>query len=97
MVAIVERQNDAGGAECIEFRVYRSPREDSDRILGAWQHATEEPFGDKTAGAIAGNMLGTPVEVEFRNVVSFADVVGIPFIWVNDPSGLFPPDRRPDV
>jgi hypothetical protein len=96
MVAIIEREGDAAGAEYIEFRVYRSPT-NPDRILGRWQHTREEPFGARTAVAIAQSTLGTPVEIEFGNVVGHADASGTPFIWVNDPEGLFPASNWPAV
>jgi hypothetical protein len=41
------------------------------------------------------NVLETPAEVEFLRVVAYADAAGVPFIWVNDLNGLFPPSKRP--
>jgi hypothetical protein len=96
MVAIIERKDAAAGAEFIEFRVYRSPA-DREHILARWQHAREEPFGARTAPSIAQSTLGTPVEIEFEKVVDYADASGTPFIWVNDPEGLFPPSNWPAV
>jgi hypothetical protein len=96
MVAIIERKDAAAGAEFIELSVYRSPTS-ADRILGRWQHANEEPFGDRTADAIAQSRLGTPVEIEFERVVAYADACGIPFLWVNDPEALFPSSNWPAV
>ena len=37
MVQVIDRIEDAGGAECIEFRPYRSPVDPS-RILANWQY-----------------------------------------------------------
>ena len=96
MVQIIEKQQDAGGAECIKFRVYRSQNPDTpDLILGGWQHSTEEPAYPKGALAVAGNQLGTPVETEYLRVVSYAHEHGIPFVWVDDPHGLYPTAQRP--
>ncbi|SRR6266496_810315 len=96
MVQIIENQQDAGEAECIKFRVYRSPNPNTpDLILGGWQHSTEEPVYPKGATAIGGNHLGTPVENEYLNVVSYAHEHSIPFVWIDDPHGLFPSSQRP--
>ena len=62
--------------------------------LGSWQHAGE-PAGPKGPAPIDGNLLGTPVEIEFERVVKIAHQDGVPFVWVDDPNGLFPPSARP--
>lgn len=92
MVQIIEERQDGGGDDCIEFNVYRSPI-NSDRILARWQHAKDEGH----AVAIASEVLGTPVDIEFRRAVAYASDYGIPHIWVNDPSRLFPPWKRPAI
>ena len=94
MVQVIEEEQDAGGAECINFSVYRSPTT-PDRVLANWQHAEMEPFHPKGAIAIASSLLGTPVEIEFQRAVTYAHEHGIPFVWVNDPDVLFSPSERP--
>jgi hypothetical protein len=94
MVQVVERRGDVGQGECIEFKVYRSPR-DGVRVLGSWQHGHMEPFGSKGAVGIYQNTLGSPVETEFLSVLNCADECGVPFVLVVDPDGLFPPAKRP--
>ena len=92
MVQIIENRKDAQSAECIEFRPYRSPNNPA-RILAHWMYAVEEP--DFKAVSIGHNVLGTPVEEEYRRVLVFAQQVGVPFVRVNDPDDLFPPPQRP--
>jgi hypothetical protein len=94
MVQVVERKEDVGQGGCIEFRVYRSPR-DPNRVLGSWQHGHMEPVGLKGAIAIDQNTLGSPVETEYLRVLYCADQCGVPFVLVVDDNGLFPPSKRP--
>lgn len=91
MVTIIEKKEDAGGAECIDFKVDRSFRE-PDRILGKWQHPLEELGG---LVSIPQNDFNGTVDEEFKKVVTFAECHGIPFILVNDREGLYPAARRP--
>ena len=93
MVQVVERKENVGQSEYIEFRVYRL--RDPNRILGGWQHGHMEPVGSKGAIAIDQNMLGSPVETEYLRVLYCADQCGVPFVFVVDEDGLFPPARRP--
>ena len=89
MVAVIEDKESAGGAQCIEFKVHRSPI-DPNRILGSWRLAA----GGSTETVIDESRPETTVEVEFRHVVDCADQHGIPFVWVNDPDELFAPFVR---
>jgi hypothetical protein len=76
---------DAGGAEYIHFRVYRS-RVKHDLILANWQHAAEV----NGMASISTNQLGVPVEIEYKRAFNEAAQYGVPFLWVHDPEGLFP-------
>jgi hypothetical protein len=87
MVAIIEGREEAGGAQYIEFEVYRSSS-DPNHVLGRWRFAHR-------GIAIDQSKLGTTVEMEFRCAVDCADQHGIPFVWINDPDELFPPWTRP--
>jgi hypothetical protein len=90
MVQVIDRIEDAGGAECIEFRPYRSPVDPS-RILANWQ------YGASVNGmaSIATSQLGVPVDIEYRRAFNEAVQHGMPYLWVNDADGLFPPAARP--
>jgi hypothetical protein len=90
MVQVIDRLEDAGGAECIRFRPYRSPR-DPNRILADWQHGVSQ----QGMASIGTNVLGTPVKDEYKRAFNEAVKYGVPFLWVDDPEGLFPPADRP--
>ena len=82
----------ARGAECIQFRPYRSPR-DPNRILANWgPHGVDEPGRMASIGT---SVLGTPVKDEYKRAYNEAVHFGVPFLWVDDPGGLFPPADRP--
>ena len=87
MVAIIEGKEEAGTAQCIEFRIHRS-LDDPDIIVASWRLA----HGERT---IDESKPGNSVVAEFRYAVDCADQHGIPFVWVNDPDELFPPWERP--
>ncbi|HEV2099463.1 MAG TPA: hypothetical protein VGR45_11145 [Stellaceae bacterium] len=87
MVAVIEGQEEAGGARLIEFKVHRSP-DDSNRIVGSWR------LVHGGSSLIDQSRTDTPIWLELRLAVDCADQNGIPFVWVNDPEGLFPPWER---
>jgi hypothetical protein len=89
MVQIIEHEQHAGGAKCIRFRPYRSKRRQN-VILAHWQHAME-PVDPKGPAPIPGHTLGTPVDIELIRAMDVAHEDGIPFVWIDDPDGLFPP------
>jgi hypothetical protein len=85
MVAVIEAEEEAGGARCLEFKVQRSPT-DPGRVLGCWRLAHGELVDRNRDEAAAA--------AEFRLALDCADENGIPFVWVNDPESLFPPWER---
>jgi hypothetical protein len=87
VVAVIEEREDARGASCIEFKVERSPTEPG-RVLGRWRlvHGTSNLVDEGRDDATAAS--------EFRLALDCADQHGIPYVWVNDPDGLFPPWER---
>jgi hypothetical protein len=90
MVQVIEKLEDAGGAECIRFKPYRSPR-DPNRKLADWQHGVSE----QGMASIGTSVLRTPVKDEFKRAFNEAVQYDVPFLWVDDPEGLFPPADRP--
>jgi len=86
MAQVIDRLEDAG---VIRFSVHRSSR-DPHLILGSWQHAVDE----HGMASIGQGPLGSPVQIEYQRVLDEAARYGVPFVWVDDPSGLFPPARR---
>ena len=94
MVQVIDRMEDAGGAEYIHLRVRRS-RVKHDLILADWgPHGVDEPG---RMASIGQSQLGTPVELEFKHAFNEAVQYGVPFLWVDDPEGLFPPAKRPQI
>jgi hypothetical protein len=87
MVAVIEGQEEAGGARYIEFRVHRSET-DPRLVLGSWRLA------HGTSGLVDQSKQDSPAATEFWHVLDCADQHGIPFVWVNDPDELFPPWER---
>jgi hypothetical protein len=57
--------------------------------------ARHGPVDAKGSALVPGHILGTPVEIEFERAVTAAHENGIPFVWVDDPDGLFPISARP--
>jgi hypothetical protein len=92
MAQVIDRMEDAGGAEYIRFRPYRSPRDPS-RILANWQHGAIE----NGMASIGTSQLGVPVETEFKRAFNEAVQHGVPFLLVEDPEGLFPPAKPPQI
>ena len=90
MVSIIERRDEAGEAPYVEFRIGPG----ADGMLGSWEYA--ERAGARAALMDWDHDTG-PVDEAFRDAVRFAVEHGIPFVWVNDPQGLFPPGRRPPL
>jgi len=86
VVAVIDELTEAGGAQYIEFKVYRSPDE-PELVCATWRFA----HGDRI---IDQSKPGTSIPMEFRFVVDCADQNGISFVWVNDPEELFPPWER---
>ncbi len=89
MVQVIDRLEEAG---VIRFLVHRSSR-DHNIILGSWQHAVDE----HGMGSIGQNQLGASVKIEYQRAFNEAAQYGVPFLWVDDPNGLFPPAKRPQI
>jgi hypothetical protein len=89
MVQVIETMEEAGGAEYIHFRVYRSKH---DCILDRWQHGVSE----QGKASIGTSVLRTPVDIEYKRAFNEAVQYGVRFLWVDDPEGLFPPAKRPN-
>jgi hypothetical protein len=87
VVQVIDKLEEVG---VIRFNVRRSSR-DHNLILGSWQHAVNEPGG---MGSIGQNEPGVSVEIEYQRVRHWAAHHGVPFVWVDDPNGLFPLAQR---
>jgi hypothetical protein len=85
VVAVIDEQDEAGTARCLEFRVSRDPQ---GRVLGSWR------LEHKGSSLVDESRSDGAVAAEFRLALDCADQHGIPFLWVNDPDALFPPWER---
>lgn len=92
MVQVIDSKDVAGNGACTEFRVSLSPA-DRTTVFGAMYFAERDDRPDSPI-AITEGKLGVPVEQAFLDAVQYADNRGIPFIWIDDPRGLFPPSKR---
>jgi hypothetical protein len=48
-------------------------------------------------GSIGTSLLGLDVETDFKRAYNEAVQYGVPFLLVEDPEGLFPPAKRPQI
>jgi hypothetical protein len=91
VVQIIDRRELAKGQQAMEVHVYRLPG--NPNVVVA-----KKIYGEPLAYGHRWHMsrLDIPVADAFLDAVRFAEENGIPFVWVNDPHRLFPPDKRPD-
>jgi hypothetical protein len=96
LVQVIETKAEAGTQLYIEFVVYRSPS-DPTRPLASWQHSDSVHSGAETAMPIGTSGLHTPIEERYLRAPGTAIEYRVPFLWVNDPEGLFPRSARPPL
>ena len=96
MVQIIETKEEAGTQLYIEFVVYRSPT-DRNRPLARWQDSGSVYSGRERAMPIGTSKLGTPIEEQYLRAIGSEFECRVPFLWVNDPEGLFPRSTRPPL
>jgi hypothetical protein len=95
VVQVIETKEEAGTQLYIEFLVYRSPT-DPHRPLARWQYSESVYSGPERAIPI-GTGLRTPIEEQYLRALGTAIECRVPFLWVNDPEGLFPRSARPPL
>jgi len=101
MVQFIEDRAVAGDAPYIEFKVYRKPK-DASVVFGYMKFFESSGVQSsiparKPSATIATSNLGVPVDEAYRSTISYANQRGIPFLWIDDPRGLFPPGKRPTL
>ncbi len=90
MVQVIERKEDARGAPYMEFHVRRR-----DMPPGVIGHYLFERSGPGTEHmAITGNSVAE-VNGAWIQARGWAQRIGVEFILVIDPDGLFPREKRP--
>ena len=89
MGQVIERKEDAQGAPYLEFHVHR--REMSPGVLGLYMFERSGPETEHMA--ITGNGVAE-VHGAWVAATVWARRLGVEFILVIDPDGLFPPEKR---
>jgi hypothetical protein len=96
MVRVIEKREDAGPDQSVLVFVVCRSRKDKRTVLGY-----SKPLGvvtdDQHQLLFTKTNCGVPVAEAFRAVVAIAERSNIPFVLVEDPDNLFPPDGRPIV
>lgn len=95
MVQIIEQRDDALLQEHVaEFRVYLSPQNAS-RVLGYVMPYVASEGAPEYARADTTFEFGEPVDEAFLIALALCEERGVEYLWVHDPKGLFPKDKRP--
>ncbi len=92
MVRIIERRELAKAEPCVEIHVYPLPQDKSATVA---RTIFGEPLGYGHRWHMS--RLDIPVAEAFLSAIRQAEEREIPFVWVNDPHRLFPPDKRPPL
>jgi hypothetical protein len=90
MPSIVDYQEDWQNADAIALHVYRDPR--SDGTCAFTTFALQRRMLDAET---LHSPIGTPVQFAFSAALTIAKRLGIPYVIINDPAGLFPANDRP--
>lgn len=90
MVQVIQRREDAKEAPVIEFAVGSVGY--PPKTVGIMRF--ERPGPSPGFVSIIGNRFAS-VETAWLQTLSLAERLGIEFILIVDPRGLFPPERRP--
>ena len=94
MVRVIERREEAGESVVVELKVF--VRRDPNTVHGQVKLPCL-PLSRGPGGSVEWErpVLKEPVVDAYRQALRLAQKHGFPFVWVNDPEGLFPPDQRP--
>lgn len=89
MVQVIENRTPVERSKFFEFKVYKPKT--SQRILGYLK-----PYGivDGSTATWVRTNFGVDVREAFRTAIELADQHRVPFIYINDPNGLFPSGQR---
>lgn len=85
---IIEHEEDAGGEPYLELR----PKTRAG-ASGFLAHIRKPQSTDANVGFV--EAWGDSYDRAFQEAVAYARGSGIAYVWINDPRGLFPPDKRP--
>ncbi len=91
MVQIIEREEDLPESRFAQITVYRDPAAPS--VVLADLNVVDAPGAPATFSLIE----DPAVEDLFIRAVGLARESNAAVVWVDDPEGLFPPQKRPAV
>jgi len=87
VVKVIENRTDAGQSAVFEFKVYKSRR----RVLG---YLKPYELRDGSRARWVRTDFGRDATQVFKIVIQLAKHHRIPFVYVDDPEGVFRPDKR---
>jgi hypothetical protein len=87
VVKVIENRTDAGQSAVLEFKVYKSRR----RVLG---YLKPYEIRDGSRARWVRTDFGRDAKQVFKIVIQLAKQHSIPFVYVDDPEAVFPPDKR---
>jgi hypothetical protein len=87
VVKVIENKTDAGQSAVFEFKVYKSRQ----RVLG---YLKPYEIRDHGRARWVRTDFGRDAKQVFETVIQLAKQHSIPFVCVDDPEGVFPPDKR---
>jgi hypothetical protein len=89
MTRIVEHRSALPNGAIVAVHI----RRDANATPAVFAQVAVEVFGRSPApGAFPQRLL---LDEGFLEALAFAEREGIAVVWINDPLGLFPPDKRP--
>ncbi len=89
MVRIVEHRSALPNGIVFAVHVRRDPSAEP----SIFARVAVEVFGQSQSPDAFPERL--PVDEAFLQALSYAERAGITVVWIDDPHGLFPPDKRP--
>jgi hypothetical protein len=87
MVKVIENRTDAGLSAVFEFKVYKSRQ----RVLG---YLKPYEIRDGSRARWVRTDFGRDAKQVFKIVIQLAKQHSIPFVHVDDPDRVFPPEQR---
>ncbi len=89
MVRVIEHRRDAAHERLVELHVRPKPGDSSVTVA-----FVRSPVPHRLGYRWQISDMDMPVDRAFHAAVRYASDHAIPFVWVNDPHGLFPPEAR---
>lgn len=91
MTRIIEHRSALPNGPVVAIRV----RQDPGAIPSVFAEVAVEVFGHNPHPDAFPDRL--PVEEAFLQALDYAKRAAVTVIWIDDPNGLFPPEKRPTI